>query len=69
MKKTHFPKESYSVAMSQETGCIVMIAGNDKSRRVVGSLDRDQSLNLAAEVGKWSKGVKISVREAVNGSE
>lgn len=67
MKKTNFGgKRQYSVAMSQETGCIVMIQINpDESLKVMGSLDREQSLNLAHELIAWTASIDKAVDKAV----
>ena len=44
---------SYSVAMSKETGCIVMLKCTPDSLKVMGSLDRESSLKLAQELANW----------------
>jgi hypothetical protein len=55
MKKT--PKPEYSIAMSKDTGCIVMIRTNGKQVLVVGSLTREESLNFVRDIMEWSKEV------------
>jgi hypothetical protein len=52
MKK---PKEStYSVAMSKETGAIVMLRTNGKKVSVIGSMSREDSLGFVEGIMKWS---------------
>ena len=53
MKKTQFPKAEYSVAMSLETGCIVMVRNLNKQVKVMGSLTRDDSLKFARGIIDW----------------
>lgn len=45
---------SYSVAMSKDTGCIVMVRTNGKSVSVMGSLTREQSLAFVRDIMDWS---------------
>ena len=50
------PKESaYSVAMSKDTGCIVMVRTNGKSATVIGALSREDSLNFVRGIMEWAK--------------
>jgi hypothetical protein len=53
MKKTVFDKPAYSVAMSQETGCIVMVKTEGRKVSVIGSLDRAMSMKFADGVLQW----------------
>jgi len=56
MKKTQFPNPAaYSVAMSTETGCIVMVRDSGKERTVVGSLTREDSVKFAEELLSWGQ--------------
>ena len=53
-KKSEFTgRPSYSVAMSQDTGCIVMVKTNGKDVTVMGSLTRDMSLKFADSIQQW----------------
>jgi hypothetical protein len=47
-------KPLYSVAMSKDTGCIVMVKTNGKSVTVMGSLTREQSLDFVKGIFEWS---------------
>jgi hypothetical protein len=47
-------KPDYSVAMSKETGCIVMVRTNGKQVSVVGSLTREDSLQFVKSIMEWS---------------
>lgn len=53
MKKSHFPKAEYQVAMSLETGCIVMVKSVEGKQQVMGSLDRASSMKFAHELMQW----------------
>jgi hypothetical protein len=53
MKK--LKKPSYSVAMSKDTGCIVMIRTNGKTVTVIGSLTREDSLKFVRDIMEWSE--------------
>lgn len=46
-------KSVFSVAMSKETGCLVMIRTNGKDVTVIGSLDKEQSDGLAQGIIDW----------------
>lgn len=60
-------KPHYSVAMSKDTGCIVMVRTNGKVISVMGSLDRDQSLSFVKEILEWSaRTIKAESRIAYN---
>jgi hypothetical protein len=47
-------KPAYSVAMSKDTGCIVMIRTDGKQVSVMGSLTREDSLNFVKSILEWS---------------
>ncbi len=47
-------KPAYSVAMSKDTGCIVMIKTHGTSVSVMGSLTREDSLNFVKDILDWS---------------
>lgn len=49
-------KSTFSVAMSQETGCIVMVRTNGHQVTVIGSVTRDDSLKFAQSMIDWVKG-------------
>jgi len=51
MKKTDFA--TYSVALSEDTGCIVMVKTDGRNATVIGSLTRDQTLSMADAVRAW----------------
>ena len=51
--KRKTPKPTFSVALSQETGCSVMVRGNGEKMTVMGSLDREASLKFAEDVSHW----------------
>lgn len=51
MKKPKKPL--YSVAMSKDTGCIVMVRTNGTKATVIGALTREDSLNFAGGVLDW----------------
>jgi hypothetical protein len=54
MKKTVFKDPAaYSVAMSKDTGCIVMVRTNGQSVTVMGALDRAQSVKFADGLLQW----------------
>lgn len=53
MKKTQFDEPNYSVALSGDTGCIVMVKTQGRKVTVMGSLTHEQSLHFADEVLKW----------------
>jgi hypothetical protein len=50
-------KVTYSIAMSKETGCIVMVRTRGKQVEVMGSMTRDQSLDFVTGIIDWSKEV------------
>lgn len=43
----------FSIAMSQETGALVMLRTNGHKVTVVGALTRDQTLGLADSIQQW----------------
>lgn len=47
-------KPQFSVAMSQDTGCIVMVRSNGAKVTVIGSLTREDSLTFADSVIDWA---------------
>jgi hypothetical protein len=48
-------KVAFSVAMSKEDGCIVMIRSRGKVIEVVGSVPRAQSIDFAYGLLDWGK--------------
>jgi len=49
-------KEStYSIAMSKETGAIVMVRTNGKNVTVIGAMTREQSLDLVKGIMEWTE--------------
>jgi hypothetical protein len=50
-------KVSYAVAMSKETGAIVMVRTRGKQVEVMGSMDRQESLDFVKAILEWSKEV------------
>lgn len=53
-KKTEFTgRPSYSVAMSLDTGCIVMVKTTGSVTSVMGSLTREQSLKFCQDLIAW----------------
>lgn len=46
-------KPDYSVAMSRDTGCVVMVRTNGTKATVIGSLTREDSLAFADGVIDW----------------
>lgn len=52
MKKTQFAPE-FSVAMSLETGCIVMVRMQGDRQKVMGSLEREASIQFARSIINW----------------
>lgn len=46
-------KSAFSVAMSQETGCIVMVRTLGDRATIIGSLTREDSLAFADSVIDW----------------
>lgn len=58
-------KPQFSVAMSKDTGCIVMVRTNGKQVSVVGSLTREDSLNFVKDILEWSEAtIKADTRLA-----
>ena len=47
-------KTTYSVAMSKDTGCIVMVKVKGQDVKVMGSLTREQSLAFVKDILDWS---------------
>ena len=50
-------KVTYSIAMSKETGCIVMVRTRGKQVEVMGSMTREQSLDFVKGIMEWTKEV------------
>lgn len=50
-------KVTYSIAMSKETGCIVMVRTRGKQVEVMGSMTREQSLDFVQGIMEWTKEV------------
>lgn len=48
-------KVTYSVAMSKETGAIVMVRTRGKSVEVMGSMTREDSVNFVKGILEWSE--------------
>jgi hypothetical protein len=46
-------KPDYSVAMSKDTGCVVMVRTNGAKATVIGALTREDSLNFADGLIDW----------------
>jgi hypothetical protein len=46
-------KPTFSIAMSMETGCIVMTRTNGQKVTVIGSVPREQSCAFANELLEW----------------
>jgi hypothetical protein len=54
MKKTVFKDPTaYSVAMSRDTGCIVMVQTRGQAITVMGSLTREDSVKFCKELVAW----------------
>ena len=47
-------KVNYSIAMSKEDGCIVMVRTRGKQMEVMGSMSRQQSLDFVKGIMEWS---------------
>lgn len=50
-------KVTYSVAMSKETGAIVMVRTRGKLIEVMGSMTREQSIEFVAGIMDWTREV------------
>ena len=48
-------KVTYSIAMSKEDGCIVMVRTRGKQVEVMGSMTREQSLDFVKGIMAWSE--------------
>jgi hypothetical protein len=48
-------KVQYSIAMSKDDGCIVMVRTRGKQVEVMGSMTREQSMDLVKGILDWSK--------------
>lgn len=60
MTKKRVTKSTFSVALSIETGCIVMVRTNGQQVTVVGSLTREQSLGLADSIVDWKIAAEVA---------
>jgi hypothetical protein len=54
MSKSQFDKPEFSVAMSLETGCIVMVRSLRSKQEVMGSLTRADSIKFAHGILDWA---------------
>ena len=54
MKKSQFDKPEFSVAMSLETGCVVMVRSLRSKQEVCGSLSREDSMKFALGILDWA---------------
>jgi hypothetical protein len=62
VKKTVFKDPAaYSVAMSKDTGCIVMVRTNGPSVTVMGSLTREDSVKFCKELVEWAPDATVNV--------
>lgn len=57
-------KVVYSIALSKETGCIVMIRTRGKQVEVMGSMTREDSLKFADGVIDWDSDERNDAPEA-----
>ena len=48
-------KVTYSIAMSKETGAIVMVRTRGKVVEVMGSMSREQSMDFVKGILEWSE--------------
>jgi hypothetical protein len=67
MKKTEFTgRPNFAVAMSRDTGCIVMTRTLGAEVSVMGSLTREQSLSFARSLLDWKpEEIQEAVKEVV----
>ena len=61
--KSEFP--TYAVAMSQDTGCIVMTKTQRGKVSVMGSLTREQSIEFAKSIVDWKETIALGVKKEV----
>jgi hypothetical protein len=47
-------KVSYAVAMSKDTGCIVMVRTRGKQIEVMGSMTRAESMDFVRSIAEWA---------------
>ena len=52
--------------MSKDTGCFVLLQVDGEAVKVLGSLDREQSLNLAKDILEWKPDITEDVKKAVS---
>lgn len=65
-KKSEFTgRPNFSVAMSQETGCIVMVKTLGTNVSIMGSLTREQSLEFAKGIINWRETIALGVSKAI----
>ena len=58
-------KVTYSIAMSKETGAIVMVRTRGKVVEVMGSMSREQSMDFVKGILEWSEAtIKADTRLA-----
>jgi hypothetical protein len=50
-------KVQYSIAMSKDTGCIVMVRTRGKQVEVMGSMTREQSMDFVQGILEWTNEV------------
>jgi hypothetical protein len=53
-KKSEFDTPEFSVAMSLQTGCIVMVRTLRSEQQVIGSLTRADSIKFAHGIVDWA---------------
>lgn len=60
-------KVTYAVAMSKDTGCIVMVRTRGKAVEIMGSMSRQQSLDFVHSIADWAdETIKAESRIAFN---
>lgn len=65
-KKSEFTgRPEFSVAMSQDTGCIVMVRKLGAKVNVMGSLTREQSVEFAKSLIDWRETIALGVSKAI----
>jgi len=65
MKRT-FDQPAFSIAMSEQTGCLVMVRTTGEKVKVIGSLTREQSQMLADRIRAWRAPTVLDAQLAVN---
>jgi len=51
--------------MSKDTGCFVLVQVDGEQIKVLGSLEREQSLSLARDILNWKPEIEEDVKKAV----